>query len=39
MQDLPTSGLRTELRDGVSDHLQPTVPLDLANVHSVQELL
>ena len=39
MQAIPTSGLRTELRDGVSDHLQPTIPLDLTNVHSVQELV
>jgi deoxyhypusine synthase len=35
----PTFRLRQELHDGVSDCLQPTVPLDLSAVHSVQELL
>jgi deoxyhypusine synthase len=39
MQTSHTSGLRTNLRDGISDHLQPTIPLDLADVHSVQDLV
>jgi deoxyhypusine synthase len=34
-----TSGLRTELRDGVSDHLESTTPLDLSDVHSVWDLV
>jgi deoxyhypusine synthase len=33
------SGARTDLRDGLSDHLQPTFPLDLATIHSVQDLV
>ena len=35
----PGFRLRQDLHDGVSDRLQPTVPLDLSSVHSVQELL
>jgi deoxyhypusine synthase len=31
--------MRMELHDGVSDQLQPTTPLDLAQVQSIQELL
>jgi deoxyhypusine synthase len=36
---VPSSGARTDLRDGRSDHLEPTSPLDLASVHSVQDLV
>jgi deoxyhypusine synthase len=36
---VPSYGARTELRDGFTDHLQPTFPLDLASIHSVQELV
>jgi deoxyhypusine synthase len=36
---VPSSGARTDLHDGISDHLQPTLPLDLATVHSVQDLV
>src|SRR5262245_46340074 len=36
---VPSSGVRTDLHDGISDHLQPTFPLDLATVHSVQDLV
>jgi deoxyhypusine synthase len=39
MQSLHSSGMRSDLHDGVSDHLQPTLPLDLASLHSVQELV
>lgn len=35
----PPAGVRTELHDGVSDHLQPTIPLDLTQLHSVHELV
>jgi deoxyhypusine synthase len=31
--------MRTDLRDGVSDQLQATTPLDLARIQSVQELV
>ena len=39
MQTQQAFQMRTQLHDGVSDHLQPTVPLDLATIHSVQELV
>lgn len=39
MQFRPLSGIRTEFHDGVSDHLQPTMPLDLRQVHNVQDLV
>ena len=29
MESAQPSGVRTELHDGFSDHLEPTVPLDL----------
>lgn len=39
MEHADASGVRTELHDGFSDNLQPTVPLDLAQVHSIDDLL
>jgi len=39
MQAPESSGMRMELHDGVSDQLQPTTPLDLVQVQSIQELL
>jgi deoxyhypusine synthase len=33
------SGVRTDLRDGASDQLQATLPLDLARLSTVQELV
>jgi deoxyhypusine synthase len=39
MQPPDHAGMRTDLRDGVSDQLQPTIPLDLARIHSVRELV
>jgi deoxyhypusine synthase len=33
------SGQRTELHDGFSDHLQPTVPLELDQIQSVSDLV
>ncbi len=39
MESAQPSGVRTELHDGFSDHLEPTVPLDLAQVHSITDLV
>jgi deoxyhypusine synthase len=39
MQSPHSPGIRTELHDGIADHLQPTIPLDLARIQSVGELL
>lgn len=39
MQPDHSSGTRTDLRDGFSDQLQPTVPLDLASVESFSDLV
>ena len=39
MQPDQSSGTRTDLRDGFSDQLQPTVPLDLASVESFSDLV
>lgn len=39
MSTQPAFRGRTDLHDGVSDRLQPTVPLDLTAIHSVQELV
>ncbi len=39
MQPDPSSGPRTDLRDGFSDQLRPTVALDLANVESFSDLV
>lgn len=39
MEHAPPAGVRTELRDGFSDHLQPTVSLDLARVTSIDDLV
>lgn len=39
MQTQSAFRLRTDLHDGVSDHLQPTAPLDLTTLHSVSDLV
>ena len=39
MESAQPSGVRTELHDGFSDHLEPTVPLDLGQVHSITDLV
>ena len=39
MQPCDSSGTRVDLRDGFSDQLQPTVPLDLTGVESFSDLL
>lgn len=39
MSSDPSSGTRTDLRDGFSDQLHPTVPLDLASVESFSDLV
>lgn len=39
MQSPESSNMRMDLHDGVSDRLQATIPLDLTQVHGVQELL
>ena len=39
MQSSHLSGVRTDLRDGDADQLQPTVPLDLARLNTVQALV
>ncbi len=35
----PSPGVRTELHNGFSDRLEPTVPLDLSQIHSITDLL
>ena len=39
MESAQPSGVRTELHDGFSDRLEPTMPLDLAQVHSITDLV
>ena len=39
MEAADNAGVRSTLHDGFSDHLQPTLPLDLAQVHSVADLV
>ncbi len=39
MQHHHSPGARTDLHDGFSDHLQPTVPLDLSQIHNFSDLL
>src|SRR2546427_6053547 len=39
MESAQPPGVRTELHDGFSDHLEPTMPLDLAQIHSITDLV
>ncbi|MGE3536022.1 MAG: deoxyhypusine synthase family protein [Candidatus Tectimicrobiota bacterium] len=39
MEPESSAGVRTELHDGFSDRLEPTLPLDLARVRSVADLV